>query len=289
MSAKDPIDIMNELKSQNSFLNDSTLDLNSKNQENNVNNEILVKQDQLMKIKNDELNHQLDKLKDMENNIINKDRIIEQTDKHIEKNDKNIFILYISLALSIIIFLSIILYAFGQVNDRILNIIIITIILIFLIILLYTYNIFHFASIVNFIDNRRNLRLQDSISNFERKFGLQQRLYGNKQDYVDENCDCPETEDVFTDEENIGVDIKPGYFYYDKNAPKQVLVPHGGEKTNVADDATNKIYNKINWVNHDKKTYDEDYDTKPYKIEPNKNYLYKDGNLVNDSTYSINL
>jgi hypothetical protein len=289
MSAKDPIDIMNELKSQNSFLNDSTLDLNAKNQENNVNNEILVKQDQLMKIKNDELNHQLDKLKDMENNIINKDRIIEQTDKHIEKNDKNIFILYISLALSIIIFLSIILYAFGQVNDRILNIIIITIILIFLIILLYTYNIFHFASIVNFIDNRRNLRLQDSISNFERKFGLQQRLYGNKQDYVDENCDCPETEDVFTDEENIGVDIKPGYFYYDKNAPKQVLVPHGGEKTNVADDATNKIYNKINWVNHDKKTYDEDYDTKPYKIEPNKNYLYKDGNLVNDSTYSINL
>tara|TARA_B110000483_G_scaffold232098_1_gene299240 strand:- start:1222 stop:2091 length:870 start_codon:yes stop_codon:yes gene_type:complete len=289
MSAKDPIDIMNELKSQNSFLNDSTLDLNSKNQENNVNNEILVKQDQLMKIKNDELNHQLDKLKDMENNIINKDRIIEQTDKHIEKNDKNIFILYISLALSIIIFLSIILYAFGQVNDRILNIIIITIILIFLIILLYTYNIFHFASIVNFIDNRRNLRLQDSISNFERKFGLQQRLYGNKQDYVDENCDCPETEDVFTDEENIGVDIKPGYFYYDKNAPKQVLVPHGGEKTNVADDTTNKIYNKINWVNHDKKTYDEDYDTKPYKIEPNKNYLYKDGNLVNDSTYSINL
>ena len=289
MSAKDPIDIMNELKSQNSFLNDSTLDLNAKNQENNVNNEILVKQDQLMKIKNDELNHQLDKLKDMENNIINKDRIIEQTDKHIEKNDKNIFILYISLALSIIIFLSIILYAFGQVNDRILNIIIITIILIFLIILLYTYNIFHFASIVNFIDNRRNLRLQDSISNFERKFGLQQRLYGNKQDYVDENCDCPETEDVFTDEENIGVDIKPGYFYYDKNAPKQVLVPHGGEKTNVADDTTNKIYNKINWVNHDKKTYDEDYDTKPYKIEPNKNYLYKDGNLVNDSTYSINL
>ena len=57
----------------------------------------------------------------MENNIINKDRIIEQTDKHIEKNDKNIFILYISLALSIIIFLSIILYAFGQVNDRILK------------------------------------------------------------------------------------------------------------------------------------------------------------------------
>jgi hypothetical protein len=289
MSTKDPIDIMNELKSQTSFLNDSTLDLNAKNQENNVNNEILVKQDQLMKIKNDELNHQLDKLKDMENNIINKDRIIEQTDKHIEKNDKNIFILYISLALSIIIFLSIILYAFGQVNDRILNVIIIAIILIFLIILLYTYNIFHFASIVNFIDNRRNLRLLDSISDFEKKFGLQQRLYGNKQDFIDENCDCPETEDVFTDEENIGVDIKPGYFYYDKNAPKQVLVPHGGEKTNVSADSTNKIYNKINWVNHDKKTYDEDYDTKPYKIEPNKNYLYKDGDLVNDSTYSINL
>ena len=289
MSTKDPIAIMNELKGQASALTDSTQDLNSKAQENNVYNEILIKQDQLMKIKNDQLNNQLDKLKDLENNIINKDRLIEQTDKHIEKNDKNIFILYVSLGLAIIVFLSIILYAIGHVNDRILNIIVITIILTFLIILLYTYNIFHFASLVNFIDNRRNLRLQNSISNFERKFGLQQRLYGSEKDFIDENCDCPVTEEIFTDEENIGVDIKPGYFYYDKNAPKQVLVPHGGSETNVAADTSNKIYDKIKWVNHDTKTYDEDYDTKPYKIEPNKNYLYKDGNLVNDSTYSINL
>ena len=164
-----------------------------------------------------------------------------------------------------------------------------TIILVFLVILLYTYNIFHFASLVNFLDNRRNLRLQESISKFQRNFGLQRRLYGDKQDYIDENCDCPATEEVYTDEENIGVDIKPGYFYYDKNAPKQILVPNGGDKTNVSVNPKKPIYDKINWVNHDTKSSDPDFDNKSYKINPNNYDVYKDGKLVDDSTYSINL
>ena len=106
---------------------------------------------------------------------------------------------------------------------------------------------------------------------------------------IDENCECPITEEVYTDEENIGVDIKPGYFYYDKNAPKQILVPNGGDKSNVSLDPKKPIYDKINWVNHDTKSSDPDFDNKSYKINPNNYDLYKDGKLVDDSTYSINL
>ena len=49
------------------------------------------------------------------------------------------------------------------------------------------------------------------------------------------------------------------------------------------------IYDKINWVNHDTKSSDPDFDNKSYKINPNNYDLYKDGKLVDDSTYSINL
>ena len=286
---KDPIQIMNNLKAQNSKSTKSTDNLNARNQEFNTYNEILTKQDQLMRIKNNDLNNQLSDIKDLENNIINKDRLIEQTQGHIEKNDNNIQILYVSLGLSLIIFVSIILYAMGKMNDKILGIVVTFVILIFVLKVMYNYNILHFASLVHFLDNRRNLRIGESISNFNKEFGLQQRLYGDKQDFIDQNCVCPESEDIYTDEENTGVDIKPGYFYYDKNAPKQILIPDGGDKVNVSKNTDNPIYDKIHWVDHDKKASDTDFDVKSYKIDPNNYDVYKDGKLVNDSTYSVNL
>ena len=72
---------MNELKAQSQNLEDTTQDLVSQNQQYNTNNEIMVKQDQLNKIKNDRLNKQLENLNELEHNIINKDRLIEQTMK----------------------------------------------------------------------------------------------------------------------------------------------------------------------------------------------------------------
>jgi len=294
----DPIETMNYLRHKIDGTGDTTIDeeLTVKNQIFNIENETLVKQDQLVKIQNDKLNKQLDSLKDVENNIINKDRIIEQTNLHIENNNKNIYTLYASLFLSLILFISIILYSVGQLSDRLLNIIIVSIILLFLCVFLYTYNIFHFATLVHFLDNRKNLHLGRSVENLKRKIGLdlQEKLYGDKKDFIDKNCDCEDTdtEEVYTDEENIGVDIKPGYFYYDKSAPKQKLMPHGGDDDNVSLNATKPIYDKIDWSNHDKITSDPDSssdNTKSYRINPNNYDVYKSGTLVADSTFTVNL
>ena len=289
----DPIANMNYLKQkmdegQNNIIEE---ELTVQNQIYNIRNETLVKQDQLTKIQNDKLNKQLESLKDVENNIINKDRIIEQTDLHIENNNKNIYVLYTSLFLSIILFISIVLYSIGQLSDRLLNIIIVSIILLFLCIFLYNYNIFHFATLVNFLDNRKNLNLVNSIENIKRNYGLdlQEKLYGNKKDFIDENCECDDAEEIYTDEENIGVDIKPGYFYYDKSAPKQKLMSNGGDMDNVQPDATkNAIYDKIDWANHDTVTSDKN-NTKSYRINPNNYDVYESGKLVDDSTYTVNL
>lgn len=293
---QDPIDLMNSINDDTDNIN-STNDLINQNQVYNTSNEISMKQEQLMKIKNDKLNSQLSSLKDIENNIINKDRFIDQTSSHIEKNDTNIYILYISLFLSLALFLSIILYSIGQLSNRLLNIVIVIIIVIFLCLVLYTYNIFHFATIVHFIDNRKNLNLAKSVKNLQKKLGvdLQEQLYGDKKDFIDENCLCEDSDEIYTDEEDIGVSIKPGYFYYDKTAPKQYISPDAkSNKINVSSNINKKIYDKVDWVNHDTKTYENDVDdkssyVKSYRINPNNYDVYKNGTLVGDSTYSVNI
>lgn len=290
-SFKDPIDQMKELEQTSRNYDDSTQQLLASTQAYNTNVETSVKQNQLNKFHNDRLNKQLGKLKELESNIINKDRLIEQTNLLNENNNRNLNTLYISVFLASFLFLCIILYSIGYMNERLLGIFFSLIVLIFTCIILYTYNIFHFADIANFLDNRRNLRLQESIKNTGRRIqqNLQERIYGDKQDWTDSNCDCPETEDIYTDEENIAIDIKPGYFYYDKNAPKQNITPSGGQEINVSKNPDKEIYDKIKWVDHDTKTSDVDAEDYNYNINPNNNDIYKSGNLVNDSTYTINL
>ena len=286
----DPIQQMYELEAQNKVIDESTLELTSQNQLYNLNNEILVKQDQLTKFKNDNLNKKLQELDELEHNIINKDRLIEQTNQVNDRNNNNIYTLFVSLFLSIILFIGVLLYSLGILNEKILTIIVTLVILIFILIVLYTYNIAHFATLVHFIDNRRHLRISASIGNIGKNIQSweQERVYGNKQDWVDENCTCPETDGTYMEEENIGVDIKPGYFYYDKNAPKQNITPNGGDKINVSSDSNRKIYDKIEWVNHDKVS-SSILNENDYNIEPNNNILYKQGKFNADSTYTINL
>ena len=286
----DPIQQMQALEAQNRINEETTLELVAQNQLYNLNNEILVKQDQLTKFRNDKLNQQLKKLKELESNIINKDRIIEQTNQVNENNNKNIYTLYIGLFFTIILFIAILLYSLGKLNDKIFMVIFSIILFIFICLVLYTYNIAHFATLLNFFDNRRRMKLLESVSNIGSnvKSWLQTRTYGDKQEWVDENCTCPETNNVYMEEENIGVNIVPGYFYYDKNAPKQNIQPDGGEPINLSTDANKKIYDKISWVNHDSMASSVLAEN-DYNIEPNDNRIYKNGKFNADSTYTVNL
>ena len=286
----DPIQQMNELKAQNQQSVSTTLNLVAQNQLNNKNNEILVKQDQLAKFRNDKLNKKLDELNELEHNIINKDRLIEQTNQINQNKDKNIYTLYVGLFLSVVLFIIILLYSLEKINNKLATILISIVFILFLLIVLYNYNIAHFATLVNFFKNRRELKIEASIGNFGSRITswAQERAYGNKQEWIDNNCACPDSEGTYSDEENTSVEIKPGYFYYDKNAPKQNIHPDGGDKINVSVNPNKKIYDKIHWVNHDNVSNNMD-NNHEYNIEPNNYDMYKEGKLVGDSTYTVNL
>ncbi len=267
-------------------------ELNEQNQIYNINNEILVKQDQLEKIKNDNLENQIEQIKTIESSIINKDRLIEQTYEHMQKNDKNIYILYLALSFSIVLMLVVYLYSLGKLNDKAFTACIVFIIVVFILMVMYKYNILFFRTVTHFVENRKNLALINSVKDLgsQVQSNMQERLYGDKQDFLDENCICPVSEDYYAEEEDVAVDIKPGYFYYDKNAPKQLLVPNGGDKIDVSATDDREVYDKIDWVNHDQVMYElNDEESGHYQIEPNDRKLYTNGKLVNDSTYTVNL
>lgn len=291
----DPIQMSNQLKSilDNMNLDTDSQNVNTQNQIYNVNNEILVKQDQLEKIKNDELEDQLDKIKNIENSIINKDRLIEQVNNNMNNNDHNIYMLYIGIFFALILMVVVSLYALEKINDKLFGILVVLLILVFVIMIMYKYNILYFKTVSHFVDNRKNLAILNSVKDLgsQVQSNMQERLYGSKQDFLDDNCDCPPIqEDVYNEEEGASVNVVPGYFYYDKSAPKQLLVPNGGDKIDVSADVDSEIFDKIDWVNHDKVMYDTNSEESGhYQMNPNKDKLYTNSKLVNDSTYTVNL
>lgn len=290
----DPIQVSKQLQSKLSSINLQTnsQDLNTQNQIYNINNEILVKQDQLEKIKNDELEGQLDQIKSIENSIINKDRLIEQIHVNMHNNDENIYMLYIGIFFALVLMTVVALYALEKINDKLFGILVVLLILVFVTMIMYKYNVLYFKTVSHFIDNRKNLAILNSIKDLgsQVQSNMQERLYGSKQDFIDENCDCPVTEDIYNEEEGASVNVVPGYFYYDKSAPKQLLVPNGGDKIDVSADSDSEIFDKIDWVNHDKIMYDTNSEESGhYQMNPNADKLYTNSKLVNDSTYTVNL
>jgi hypothetical protein len=290
----DPIQVSKQLQSKLSSINLQTnsQDLNTQNQIYNINNEILVKQDQLEKIKNDELEGQLDQIKSIENSIINKDRLIEQIHVNMHNNDENIYMLYIGIFFALVLMTVVALYALEKINDKLFGILVVLLILVFVTMIMYKYNVLYFKTVSHFIDNRKNLAILNSIKDLgsQVQSNMQERLYGSKQDFIDENCDCPLTEDIYNEEEGASVNVVPGYFYYDKSAPKQLLVPNGGDKIDVSADSDSEIFDKIDWVNHDKIMYDTNSEESGhYQMNPNADKLYTNSKLVNDSTYTVNL
>ena len=200
------------------------------------------------------------------------------------------------MAIALIGFLLFVIYKSGYISELIFKILGTILITIFLFLLFVTFNILYFRTIfVEFWQYRKNQRLLNSVKDWTNftKTNLQTNLYGNKNDWEDENCDCPPDEEVLPTEGNISVTSKPGYYYYDGIAPKQLIVNNdtqGGEPVDVSDSPDSEIFDKIQWVDHDNYTYKESNNKKgAYQIKPNNNKLYTNGLLVNNSTYTANL
>ena len=210
------------------------------------------------------------------------------------KNDLRIQFLVFTLVL---VFIGLIITAgSSKMSPVIYKTLMTLLIVIFVIGICYVYNIFYFRTIcIEFWTYRKNNKILKSVKDWTNftKTDIQQNLYGSRNDWEDENCDCPPDEEVYPMEKNIGVTTKPGYYYYDGNAPKQLVVNNdviGGEEVNVADDPNSTIYDKINWVDHDQYSFEHNRKNKGvYQIKPNNNKINTNGLLVNNSTYTANL
>ena len=298
MPYEDPIEMSEMLESTISNLNENTkntnLNYNTQSIISNINSQILLKKEQLIKMKNEDLNKQINHLQNYESSIINKDRLIDETNAYMNKNDLRIKFLVFTLVL---VFIGLMITAgSNKMPPSIYKTLITLLVVIFAIGVCYVYNFFYFRTIcLEFWTYRKNNKILKSVkdwSNFK-KTDIQQNLYGPRSDWEDENCDCPPDEEVYPIENNIGVKTKPGYYYYDGNAPKQLVVNNdviGGEQVDVADDSNGPIYDKIRWVDHDQYSFEHNRKNQGiYQITPNNNKINTNGLLVNNSTYTANL
>jgi len=302
MVETDPIKTSTELESALKSLSNLTTEANSNinalNTLNNIDSQILLKKDQLIKIKNEELNQQIKYLQNFESNIINKDRLIEETNLYIEKNDKNITVLIFSILFSIILLIIILMYVYNNINPYLFNLLLIVIVLMYVVLFLYAYDIFYFKTVVNFFDYRKKENIVNAVKDWSKftKTDLQQKLYGSKKEWDDSNCNCPPQDNIYSNEANIGVKQIPGLYYYDKNSPNQLIVGNEnngtiinkGEKVDVSDNTNKKIFNKIDWVNHDNYETTNQNQTGVYELNQNIGSYYNNG-FNDNSTFTANL
>jgi hypothetical protein len=173
----------------------------------------------------------------------------------------------------------------------------------YVILFLYAYDIFYFKTVVNFFDFRKNRNIENTVKNWSKftNTDLQKKLYGDKTEWLDENCDCEEAIDILPNEQNISVKQIPGLYYYDKNSPKQLIVGNDdgpdadtsiinkGREVDISKIEGKTIYDKIDWVNHD--NYGTNVNIKQtgvYTLNSNIGNSSNNG-FNNSSTYTANL
>ena len=244
---------------------------NELNTANNLNQETLVKKDQLLRMKNDDLMKQLKELEIIQSTITNKDRLIEQTNNNISEQESNIKILIISSVLAIILLMAIILNGYNTIGNNYLLIVIIIVIVSYFILFIYSYNIFYFKTAITYLFDRKSMRLGNELKNWAKhvESELEDDLFGKKKDWVDNHCACPPTtddnieKDSYARDQNITETPIPGQFYYDGSSPQQLLVPTPTSPTltksidwvDYSQDGQVKYNRDSNKVSYDNKNY----------------------------------
>lgn len=207
---------------------------------NNVNQDNLIKREEYIKLQNEELLAQLRNLQNIQSNIENKNRYIEQINQNINYQQNNIYLLVISIILGVILFSIVILYGIGKLTNKMLLYGILILFVIYIIIVIYFYNIFYVKSALqSLFGNNPERRFGEALKNWstEIKNKSQEELYGLEQSWINSNCNCPPQEETQQtqnnnnnnippeEEQNYNANIQQGYFYYDGSTPQQLLMP----------------------------------------------------------------
>ena len=217
---------------------------------NNLNQEALYKKEQIIRLKNDDLNKQLEILDRIQSNIANKDRIIDQTNLSIQEYDININISIFIIILSLTLLFAVILFGNKVISYSLLSTIFIVVMVLYGLMLMCIYNILNFRTVLLDLLSKKLFKR----AAYELKY-LGDKIYSKhekevanlKAEWAKVNCDCPIIEEegpapIYAIDPNIIVKEIPGVFYYDGTAPQQLLLP-----TPTPDPNTLGLRQQIEW------------------------------------------
>jgi len=279
---------------------------------NNVNQENLVKREQLIKMENDDLMAQLRELESIQANISNKNTMLDQINTNISNEQTNINTLIGCVILAVILLGVIFAYGYGKIDKNLMILLVIIIAVCYVILFFYNYNIFYINTAWNNLFNSNTeARLGQALQTWSNdvKTDINTAIYGTEQNWIKENCACPVAEN---EEEtplspytpNNGVGPQPGYFYYDGSAPPELITPNNPMPLSPPY-VPGDLNENIQWVDYSQNgelvisnygpSYNEFSDTNYYNYNNNnpqnslQNAIDNSNILVNNTTNTINL
>jgi hypothetical protein len=260
-------------RTANTYLDTLNISESAGNLVNNGLQQDIVLRDQLSKMENEDITNQLRNLNNIESNIENKSRLISQINDNMSNNDTNINVLIVSIIFSIIFLTTLILYGYTIVSKKIFYYSLYGLGIIYIFYVLYSYDIFYLKSALNKLFTRNfEKRLENTVQTWSKSIEdtLQKDLYGTKQDWVKNNCDCPTQEldeegdqnvyPMIDDGSNTVFEETPGYFYYDGSTPQQLLIPTPDSRI---------LNQNINWVDYSQNSSTNYYNYNADTNDPN--------------------
>jgi flagellin-specific chaperone FliS len=308
ISSANAEELAEDLNDSYNYFNDQ---LNLANLQNNISQEILLKQEQLLKMENEKLNSQLYNLDQAQSIISNKDTITKQTNQELSKKNNNINFLIFMLIISLLTFIVIMLGRQGVIDNIKMNAILGVLCLhVFIGVIIFYDFLYLGTAFKNMFYNRDDIMI-NKLNNW--KFAsnivnaVDTSLYGTESDWQNANCQYPCNTNEEEEEEsttvasynNISVVPTPGYYYNDGSAPSQLLNPSGTYNN------TNSEKQLIYWPDYDQSNkITHDYNIQPQNIMNTllnspvpDNYVFNseddtsniDGNLTGNYTITSNL
>ena len=305
ISSENAMELAEDLNDSYNYLNTQ---LNSANLQNNISQEILLKQEQLLQMENEKLNSQLFELDQAQSIISNKDTITKQTDKELSKKNNNINFLIFMLIIALLTFCVIMLGNQGIIDNFKMNAILSVLGLhVFIAVIIFYDFLYLGTAFKNMFYNRDNIML-NKLNNW--KFAsnivnaVDTSLYGTESDWQNANCQypCNTEEEESTTVSSYSTVLKPpmpGYYYNDGSAPSQLLNPKGTYNN------TNNQKELIYWPDYDQSNkITHDYNIQPqnrmntllnspvpdnYVFDEEDNTSNIDGNLSGNYTITSNL
>ena len=200
----------------------------------NVNQEILLKQQQLLTLKNANLNSQLIVLDDLEGTITNKDNLVKETEKELNKKNTNINFLIFMMVIAILCFGVIGLSYSGSIQPNIMSKLLILLGIIAILGYVFYADIFYLKTALSRIFYNKDQIMIDKLNNWKPGQNIinavDKQLFGTEAEWQNENCkNCKVVQEEAEDVGNVAygdiINANPGYFYYDGTAPAQQLYP----------------------------------------------------------------